>query len=88
MFLKSSQYSQENSKAFLTFAGGREGGGDIKLENYQKENQKNIFRQCEKTSEYFILSEDTVLKDKLNYLCSTVYYLLRFSFAFDEREAY
>ena len=89
MFLKSSQYSQENSKAFLTFAGGwGGGGGGIKMENYQKENQKNIFRQCEKTSEYFILSEDTVLKGKLNYLCSTVYYLLRFSFAFDEREAY
>ena len=82
MFLTISQSSHENSKAFLTFARG------IKMENYQKENQKNIFRQCEKTSEYFILSEDTVLKGKLNYLCSTVYYLLRFSFAFDEREAY
>ena len=60
MFLTISQYSQENSKAFLTFARG------IKMENYQKENQKNIFRQCEKMSEYFILSDDTVLSEKLN----------------------
>ena len=59
--------------------GGGEAGG-----NYQKENQKNIFRQCQKTSKYFILSEDTVLSEKLNYLCSTVYYLLRFLFAFEE----
>ena len=58
------------------------------MENYQKENQKNIFRQCEKMSENFILSDDTVLSEKLNYLCSTAYYLLRFWFAFDEREAY
>ena len=36
------------------------------MENYQKENQKNIFRQCEKMSEYFILSDDTVLSEKLN----------------------
>ena len=82
MFLTISQSSHENSKAFLTFARG------IKMENYQKENQKNIFRQCEKMSEYFILSDDTVLSEKLNYFCSTVYYLLRFWFAFDEREAY
>ena len=54
------------------------------MENYQKENQKNIFRQCEKMSEYFILSDDTVLSEKLNYLCSTVYYLLRFLFGFEE----
>ena len=58
------------------------------MEITKKKIKRIFFDSVRKRPEYFIHSEDTVLSEKLNYLCSTVYYLLRFWFAFDETEAY